>query len=1070
MGVSNDPALADNGLLSRRRLGTAAGGLISLGALFGALVDCSPSSPSSESAPSPRAMASASAEASLTMLRATFPGAIEGGAATASRTAEIAFPSTADGTTRIADPSSGVSLGFRLVGATSAVGQTSGDVVTYPDGGPEGSDVVHRIDSAGLEDFVAFWQAPQNASLRYELDLDDAAGLRLVARSLEVLDEHGAPRLRVAPPYVVDRSGERHAATLDVEGCAVDDSPVAPWGRAITEPGARTCTVVVRWPGHLSYPLLVDPQWQLTSNLLGQGRRRATATVLQPGNPASLVLIAGGFSTSGGALTSSELYHPLSRSFASTGSLNAARGDHAAASLRNTSLTSAGSPVVVTGGRQSLGGSLVSANVLEVFDPATGQWTVDAVAALPRAGHTATLLQDETVLVVGGIGTNGFPRNSGAIYTYDDVSKTGTLSPVGNTLADERAFHSATLLPDATVLLVGGHDASNVAVGTAQLYDPTIPGFAPLSPAGSGQASMTVGRMRHTATLVIDDANAFVVLLAGGTTGVSENGYIDIPDVYRGGATGPVGFDLQGSPDTMVAERSDHTATLLPTGEVLLVGGRGASGVEATAELASYNPTTQAFSFSTQGLDNTPSAREEHVAALVNAGDDVEAGRAVLIAGGANGAGGVLTTAELLLQIDGEACQLDAECASGHCIEGVCCDTECAGDCYTCVLAGNVGTCTPVPAGTNLPPSCVTDVTVTNQCDGNGNTIPITAQDCKPGVCNATGDACVRRCDVNAECYVDAYCCFEAECRAACGISGGGGGGGASGGSGGAEGGGGGDMGSGCCADKKGKGAPCADAAECLAPAFCVDGVCCENECDGDCESCEATSGACLTLGTADGPVPPNKADVCPGDGACTGVCNGSSADMCFFPNASQLAEPATCVCDEGFTDCHLQRRECDGNGAANEAPLDCEGFRCEDDSACKTSCVSDDDCILDFICEEGTCTELTGPSCDGNFTVRVPDADDIDCRPFACRDTACLVACESVDDCVPVCANPDDPTDCQEYVCNAAGECVQPIVGPEVADCSCRVVGGSGKEGRSPWWLGLAVLALGWRRDRRRS
>ena len=907
--------------------------------------------------------------------------------------AEISLPAAADGTVRIADPTSGVGVGFRLLGATDVASQTADGVTTYPRGGPEGADVVHRVDASGLEDFVAFWHPPARSTLRYELELHQAAGLRLMASSLEVLDHGGAPRLRVAPPYVIDGRGDRHPATLAVEGCAVDTSPAPPWGRAPVPPGSPTCTVVVAWPERLAYPLLVDPQWELTSNQLAQGRRRATATLLQPGNTASLVLITGGYSSGGTALSSTELYHPLSRSFASTGSLNAARGDHAAASLRNGSLTSAGSPVVVTGGRQSLGGGLVSGNVLEVFNPTTGQWSVDAVGALPRAGHTATLLQDETVLFVGGIGTNGFPRNSGAIYTFDDVLGTGALAPVANVLADERAFHSATSLPDATVLLVGGHNDSNVAVGTAELYDPAIPGFAPLSPAGGGQTSMTVGRMRHTATLVIDDANAFIVLLAGGTTGVSENGYIDIPDVYRGGAASAVGFDLQGSPDTMVAERSDHTATLLPTGDVLLVGGRsasGGSGVEATAELASYSPTTQTFSFSTQGLTNTPSVREEHVAALVNAGDDVGAGRAVLIAGGANGSGSAVATAELLLQVDGESCQLDAECASGHCVEGVCCDTECAGDCFSCILAGTVGNCTPVPAGTNLPPSCVEDVTVTNQCDGQGNTIPIAAQDCKPGICNAAGDACVRRCDTNDECYVDGYCCFEAECLAACGISGGGGSGGAGGGNVGGGGAGGGMTGSGCCANKKGKGAPCADAEECLSPAFCVDGVCCENECDGACEACEATSGACLTLGTADQPVAPSPADACPGDGACTGVCNGGSADMCFFPDQSQLAEPATCVCDEGNTDCHLERRECDGNGAANDAPLDCEGYRCENESVCKTTCTSDDDCILDYICEEGSCNELTGPSCDGNYTVRVPDAEDIDCRPFACRDTAC--------------------------------------------------------------------------------
>jgi hypothetical protein len=47
-------------------------------------------------------------------------------------------------------------------------------------------------------------------------------GLRLVANTLEMLDGGGAPRLRVAPPYLVGADGIQTDATLAVEGCAVD--------------------------------------------------------------------------------------------------------------------------------------------------------------------------------------------------------------------------------------------------------------------------------------------------------------------------------------------------------------------------------------------------------------------------------------------------------------------------------------------------------------------------------------------------------------------------------------------------------------------------------------------------------------------------------------------------------------------------------------------------------------------------------------------------------------------------------------------------------------------------------
>jgi hypothetical protein len=57
---------------------------------------------------------------------------------------------------------------------------------------------------------LAFDRAPTVAAVDYELALGDgAAGLRLVADSLEILDGRGAPRLRVAPPYLVGEDGRR---------------------------------------------------------------------------------------------------------------------------------------------------------------------------------------------------------------------------------------------------------------------------------------------------------------------------------------------------------------------------------------------------------------------------------------------------------------------------------------------------------------------------------------------------------------------------------------------------------------------------------------------------------------------------------------------------------------------------------------------------------------------------------------------------------------------------------------------------------------------------------------------
>src|SRR6185295_7539594 len=54
----------------------------------------------------------------------------------------------------------------------------------------------------------------------------------------------------------------------------------------------------------------------------------------------------------------------------------------------------------------------------------------------------------------------------------------------------------------------------------------------------------------------------------------------------------------------------------------------------------------------------------------------------------------------------GTVCTTGVECASGQCQQGVCCTSSCTGTCTSCALAGNLGTCTPVPAGTDPLGQC----------------------------------------------------------------------------------------------------------------------------------------------------------------------------------------------------------------------------------------------------------------------------------------------------------------------------------------------------------------------------
>src|SRR5207244_841009 len=105
--------------------------------------------------------------------------------------------------------------------------------------------------------------------------------------------------------------------------------------------------------------------------------------------PNGKVLVAGGWNTISGYLTSAELYDPASGTWTVTGSLNTARDGHTATLLPNGKVLVAG-------------GVIPYLSSAELYDPATGSWSTTGSLITARAGHTATLLPTGKVLVAGG--------------------------------------------------------------------------------------------------------------------------------------------------------------------------------------------------------------------------------------------------------------------------------------------------------------------------------------------------------------------------------------------------------------------------------------------------------------------------------------------------------------------------------------------------------------------------------------------------------------------------------------------------------------------------------------------
>ena len=346
-----------------------------------------------------------------------------------------------------------------------------------------------------------------------------------------------------------------------------------------------------------------------------EARRDASATLLKDGR----VLIVGGIHSGdpggGGVLKSAELYDPATGTFTLTGSMKVARYDAAITTL-------ADGRVLVVGGNDVVTDDVPSA---ELYDPATGQFTATTSTVSPHESGTnisSTLLRDGRVLILGCGSSSACSGGQWSADLYDP--STGQFTAVGP-LPDMFLYWTATLLNDGRVLVAGGtlSDASvagaSVPVAGGIGSAPVVPVpsliFDPATDTFAATGSMAGQFSLHTATLL---PNGRVLLIEG----------YPIPEgvALRGELYDPVTGKFTPTADVGIT-RLLPTATLLANGKVLLAGGAaiGTSSLDARTVLL-YDPSTGEFN--PGGSTLVP--RREHTATLLSDGR-------VLLAGGIDG-------------------------------------------------------------------------------------------------------------------------------------------------------------------------------------------------------------------------------------------------------------------------------------------------------------------------------------------------------------------------------------------------------------------------------------------------
>lgn len=240
-----------------------------------------------------------------------------------------------------------------------------------------------------------------------------------------------------------------------------------------------------------------------------------------------------------------------------------ARSDHTATLLND-------SRVLVVGGA-NMSSYFSSA---EIYDASTNSWSLTGALSQPRDAHGAVRLSDGRVMVAAGSFFNGYsyptPTNSAEIY---DPTK-GTWGRTGS-MVFPRNFPALVLLDNGKVLAIG--ESQTPGSTSCEIYDPASGTW---SLTGALHAPRSSAKLQNSVVKLSDGR----VLVEGGRDPIDPSKLVSSAEIYdpRTGV-----WTLTGSMNT---PRVEQASSLLQDGRVLVVGGDHPYNARSTSEI--FDPST----------------------------------------------------------------------------------------------------------------------------------------------------------------------------------------------------------------------------------------------------------------------------------------------------------------------------------------------------------------------------------------------------------------------------------------------------------------------------------------------